>query len=171
MEDLFQHLPEEGKFPDLNLPEGLSEMEVLDELSYISSVNETPQEMTSFLGAGAYNHYIPAGVDNILRRGEFLTAYTPYQPEIAQGTLQAIFEYQSLIAALTGMDVANASHYDGATAAAEAVNMAYHNFRGRRNKVILSPSVNPQYRETIHTYMQGIDLEIVGEDLNPEARP
>lgn len=171
VEDLFEHLPEEGKFPELNLPEGLSEMEVLDELSYISSVNETAQEMTSFLGAGAYNHYIPAGVDNILRRGEFLTAYTPYQPEIAQGTLQAIFEYQSLVAALTGMDVANASHYDGATAAAEAVNMAYHIFRGRRNKIVLSPSVNPQYRETIHTYMQGIDLDIVGEDLNPEASP
>ena len=171
VEDLFQHLPDQGKFPELNLPEGLSEMEVLDELSYISSVNETSQELTSFLGAGAYNHYIPAGVDNILRRGEFLTAYTPYQPEIAQGTLQAIFEYQSLIAALTGMEVANASHYDGATAAAEAVNMAFHNFRGRRKKIILSPSVNPQYRETIHTYMQGIDLEILGEDLNPEASP
>jgi len=171
VEDLFQCLPDDGKFPELNLPEGLTEMEVLDELSYISSVNETPQELTSFLGAGAYNHYIPAAVDNILRRGEFLTAYTPYQPEIAQGTLQAIFEYQSLIAALTGMDVANASHYDGATAVAEAVNMAYHNFRGRRKKIVLSPSVNPQYRETIHTYMQGIDLEIVGEDLNPEASP
>jgi glycine dehydrogenase subunit 1 len=171
VEDLFQCLPDEGKFPELNLPEGLSEMEVLDELSYISSVNETPQELTSFLGAGAYNHYIPAAVDNILRRGEFLTAYTPYQPEIAQGTLQAIFEYQSLIAALTGMDVANASHYDGATAVAEAVNMAYHHFRGRKKKIVVSPSVNPQYRETIHTYMQGIGLNIVGEDLNPEVQP
>jgi glycine dehydrogenase subunit 1 len=171
VEDLFQCLPDEGKFPELNLPEGLSEMEVLDELSYISSVNETPQELTSFLGAGAYNHYIPAAVDTILRRSEFLTAYTPYQPEIAQGTLQAIFEYQSLIAALTGMDVANASHYDGATSVAEAVNMAYHNFRGRRTRIVLSPSVNPQYRETIHTYMQGVGLEIVGEDLNPETNP
>jgi len=171
LEDLFQGLPDEGKFPELNLPEGVSEMEVLDELSYISSVNETPQELISFLGAGAYNHYIPSGVDSILRRSEFYTAYTPYQPEIAQGTLQAIFEYQSLIAALTGMDVANASHYDGATAVAEAVNMAYHNFRGRRKKVILSPSVNPQYRGTVHTYMQGVGLEITGEDLNPEASP
>jgi glycine dehydrogenase subunit 1 len=171
IEDLFQCLPDEGKFPELDLPEGLTEMEVLDELSYISSVNETTQELTSFLGAGAYNHYIPAVVDNILRRGEFLTAYTPYQPEIAQGTLQAIFEYQSMIAALTGMDVANASHYDGATAVAEAVNMAYHNFRGRKKKIVLSPSVHPQYRETIHTYMQGIGLNIVGEDLNPEASP
>ena len=88
-----------------------------------------------------------------MRRGEFLTAYTPYQPEIAQGTLQAIFEYQSLIAALTGMEVANASHYDGATAVAEAVNMAYHQFRGRKKKIVLSPSVNPHYRGTIHTYM------------------
>ncbi len=110
-------------------------------------------------------------MDTILRRSEFLTAYTPYQPEIAQGTLQAIFEYQSLIAALTGMDVANASHYDGATSVAEAVNMAYHNFRGRRTKIVLSPSVNPQYRETIHTYMQGVGLDIVGEDLNPETNP
>lgn len=171
LEALFQYLPDKGKFPELNLPEGLSEMEVLDELSYISSVNETPQELVSFLGAGAYNHYIPAAVDSILRRGEFLTAYTPYQPEIAQGTLQAIFEYQSLIAALTGMDVANASHYDGATAVAEAVNMAYHHFRGRRKKIILSPAVHPHYRETIHTYMQGLDLEITGEDLHPEVNP
>jgi len=171
LEDLFQCLPEEGKFPTLDLPDGISEMEVLDELSYISSVNETPQELISFLGAGAYNHYIPAAVDSIISRGEFLSAYTPYQPEIAQGTLQAIFEYQSLIAALTGMEVANASHYDGATAVAEAVNMAYYQYRGRRKKIILSPSVNPQYRGTIHTYMQGIDLEIIGEDLDPEASP
>jgi len=171
VEDLFQSLPDEGKFPELNLPDGITEMEVLDELSYISSVNETPQELISFLGAGSYNHFIPAAVDTILRRGEFLTAYTPYQPEIAQGTLQSIFEYQSLIAALTGMDVANASHYDGATSVAEAVNMAYHNFRRRRTRIVLSPSVNPQYRETIHTYMQGVELEIVGEDLNPETNP
>lgn len=171
LEDLFQCLPEEGKFPSLDLPDGITEMEALDELQYISSVNETPQELVSFLGAGAYYHYIPAAVDSILRRSEFYTAYTPYQPEIAQGTLQAIFEYQSLIAALTGMDVANASHYDGATAVAEAVNMAYHNFRGKRQKIVLSPTVNPQYRETIHTYMQGMNLEIVGEDLNPEGSP
>ncbi len=171
VEDLFQCLPDEGKFPKLALPEGITEMEALDELQYISSVNETPQELISFLGAGAYNHYIPAGVDSILRRSEFYTAYTPYQPEIAQGTLQSIFEYQSLIAALTGMDVANASHYDGATAVAEAVNMAYHNFRGRRKKIVLSPTVHPQYRDTIHTYMKGMNLEIVGENLNPEAGP
>jgi len=171
VEDLFQCLPDEGKFPKLALPEGVTEMEALEELQYISSVNETPQELISFLGAGAYNHYIPAGVDSILRRSEFYTAYTPYQPEIAQGTLQSIFEYQSLIAALTGMDVANASHYDGATAVAEAVNMAYHNFRGRRKKIVLSPTVHPHYRDTIHTYMKGMNLEIVGENLKSEAGP
>ena len=171
LEDLFQCLPDEGKFPDLALPDGITEMEALDELQYISTANETPQELVSFLGAGAYNHYIPAAVDSILRRSEFYTAYTPYQPEIAQGTLQAIFEYQSLIAALTGMDVSNASHYDGATAVAEAVNMAYHNFRGRKKKIILSPSIHPHYRETIHTYMDGVNLDIIGEDLSPESGP
>jgi glycine dehydrogenase subunit 1 len=171
IEDLFQCLPEEGKFPPLDLPDGITEMEAMDELQYISSFNETTQELVSFLGAGAYNHYIPAAVDAILRRGEFYSAYTPYQPEISQGTLQAIFEYQSLVAALTGMDVANASHYDGATAVAEAVNMAYHTFRGRKKRIVLSPTVNPQYRETIHTYMDGMNLEIVGEDLDPTSSP
>ena len=171
VEDLFQCLPEEGKFPTLNLPDGITEMEAMDELQYISSFNETTQELVSFLGAGAYNHFVPAAVDAILRRGEFYSAYTPYQPEISQGTLQAIFEYQSLIAALTGMDVANASHYDGATSVAEAVNMAYHTFRGRKTRAVVSPSVNPQYRATIHTYMDGMNLEIIGEDLDPTASP
>jgi glycine dehydrogenase subunit 1 len=125
LEDLFKDVPSEHRFPKLNLPAGLTEMEVLAELQDIAWTNDTTRELVCFLGAGAYDHYIPAVVDAILRRGEFYTAYTPYQPEISQGTLQAIFEYQSLIAGLTGMDVSNASHYDGATSAAEAVNMAY----------------------------------------------
>ena len=170
VDDLFQCLPNED-LPGLALPEGITEMEALAELQYISSVNETTQELTSFLGAGAYNHYIPAAVDSLLRRGEFYTAYTPYQPEISQGTLQSIFEYQSLIAALTGMDISNASHYDGATAVAEAVNMALNRFRGRRLKFVLSPRLHPQARETVHTYMKGSDVEIVGEDLDPEGDP
>ncbi|RLD03333.1 MAG: aminomethyl-transferring glycine dehydrogenase subunit GcvPA [Chloroflexota bacterium] len=169
MEDLFQCLPEKGRSPDLVLPQGLTEMEALAELQYIAAANETTEELTSFLGAGAYNHYIPAAVDSILRRSEFYTAYTPYQPEISQGTLQAIFEYQSLITALTGMDVSNASHYDGATAVAEAVNMAYHHFRGKRMSIVLSPALHPHYRETVHTYMSGTNLEIVGEDIDPNA--
>lgn len=171
LEDLFHSLPEKGRFPNLAIPQGLTEMEALAELQYIAAANETTEELTSFLGAGAYNHYIPAAVDSILRRSEFYTAYTPYQPEISQGTLQAIFEYQSLITALTGMDVSNASHYDGATAVAEAVNMAYHNFRGRRTRIVLSPALHPHYRETVHTYMSGTALEIVGEDLDPHAGP
>ena len=104
----------------------------------------------------------------MLRRGEFYTAYTPYQPEISQGTLQSIFEYQSLMAALTGMEVSNASHYDGATATAEAVNMAYAQFRGKRKKVVISPTVHPQYRAVIRTYTQGMELDLAGDDGNAD---
>ncbi|MEK6220703.1 MAG: aminomethyl-transferring glycine dehydrogenase subunit GcvPA, partial [Chloroflexota bacterium] len=119
----------------------------------------------------AYNHYVPAVVDAILRRGEFYTAYTPYQPEISQGTLQAIFEYQSHIVNLTGMDVSNASHYDGATAAAEAVNMARVIFRNKRKKAIVSPALHPHYRETINTYIKSADFEVIGEDIDLELGP
>jgi glycine dehydrogenase subunit 1 len=169
LEQLFQDVSPGHRFPDLKLPPALTEMEVLAEMQEIASVNDTVDEMTCFLGAGAYHHYIPAAVDAVLRRGEFYSAYTPYQPEISQGTLQAIFEYQSLIAALTGMEVCNASHYDGATAVAEAVNMAYANFRSKRNKVILSPALHPQYRETARTYEAGSHILIAGEE--PETDP
>ena len=124
LDQMFEAVPEQHRFPKLNLPPGLTEMEIAAEMDLLAGENESTRDLICFLGAGAYNHYIPAVVDSILRRGEFYTAYTPYQPEISQGTLQAIFEYQSLIAALTGMDVSNASHYDGATAVAEAVTMA-----------------------------------------------
>ncbi len=167
LEDLFQVVPEKVRFPELRLPPAASEMEALDEMQGLSNANETARDLISFLGAGAYNHYIPAAVDAIIRRGEFLTAYTPYQPEISQGTLQAIYEYQSLIAALTGMEVANASHYDGATAVAEAVNMAYANFRGKRCKVVLSPALHPQYRQVVRTYNEGAQMTIAGDE--PDA--
>lgn len=171
MEDLFQDVPAQHRFPQLDLPPALTEMEALQELREIASVNETTQDLVCFLGAGAYNHYVPAAVDSILRRGEFYTAYTPYQPEVSQGTLQAIFDYQSLIAALTGMDVSNASHYDGATAVAEAVSMAYANFRGKRTKVLLSPALHPQYRQVVHTYNIGTPIQLVGEDIDLKAGP
>jgi glycine dehydrogenase subunit 1 len=165
---LFDAVPKKHRFPELDLPPALTEMEAASLLNEMATTNENVREhLVSFLGAGAYNHYTPAVVDHILRRGEFYTAYTPYQPEISQGTLQAIFEYQSLMTALTGMEVSNASHYDGATAAAEAVNLAYAQFRGKRKKVVFSPTLHPQYREVIRTYTQGLDLEITGDDQSP----
>jgi glycine dehydrogenase subunit 1 len=168
MEDLFLDVPEKYRFPTLDLPTALTEMEVTAELQEIAQANENVHELVCFLGAGAYNHYIPAVVDAIIRRGEFLTAYTPYQPELSQGTLQAIFEYQSNVAALTGMEVCNASHYDGATAVAEAVNMAYVNFRGKRTKIILSPALNPQYRQTVRTYAEGSPVVLLGDGLDAD---
>lgn len=172
VEDLFKVVPEKNRFPDLNLPLPLSEMQAATELDSIASANATTRDFISFLGAGAYQHYIPAAVDNLLQRGEFYTAYTPYQPEISQGTLQAIFEFQSLVSLLTGMDVSNASHYDGATAAAEAVILAYNQFRGKRPKVLLSRAINPQYREVIRGYMQANDaISIVGDDPETGIEP
>ncbi len=169
LDALFDAVPAKHRFPMLNLPPALTEMEAMDELSGLAQANENVRtDLISFLGAGMYNHYIPSVVDHILRRGEFYTAYTPYQPEISQGTLQAIFEYQSLMAALTGMDVSNASHYDGATATAEAVNLAYAQFRGKRKKVVISPTVHPQYRAVIRTYTQGMELEVAGDDPNTD---
>ena len=165
VDELFSDVPEQVRFPDLDLPDSLTEMEAVGEMNEIASYNLPTSQSTIFLGAGAYNHYIPAVVDHMLRRGEFFTAYTPYQPEISQGTLQAVFEYQSMICALTGMEVANASHYDGATALAEAVVMALNVKRGRRKRIVLSPSIHPQYREVVATYTQGMNLDIVEPPL------
>jgi glycine dehydrogenase subunit 1 len=169
LEDLFQDVPAAQRFPDLRLPPALTEMEILAEMQALAWANSNTRELACFLGAGAYNHYIPSAVDAILRRGEFYSAYTPYQPEISQGTLQAIYDYQSLIVALTGMEVSNASHYDGATAVAEAVSMAYANFRGKRTGIVLSPGLHPQYRQTVHTYNEGTDLVIAGEQVDIQA--
>jgi glycine dehydrogenase subunit 1 len=172
LEDLFESVPAEYRFPQLNLPPALTEMEILAEMQGIAAGNETSRDLISFLGAGAYNHYTPAVVDSILRRGEFYSAYTPYQPEISQGTLRAIFDYQSLIAALTGMEVCNASHYDGSTAVAEAVSMANAQFRGKRKKVVLSPALHPQYRENVRTYNPSSALTFVGDEgQDPSAAP
>jgi glycine dehydrogenase subunit 1 len=161
--DLFVDVPADKRFPQLRLPEPMSEPELVRELQALSGANAHAYSHSIFLGAGAYNHFVPAAVDQILRRGEFYTAYTPYQPEISQGTLQAIFEYQSLICSLTGMEIANASHYDGATAIAEAAIMALNVARGRR-KIVVARGVNPQYRAVLRTYLQALDVQITGDE-------
>ena len=163
VEALFDAVPEQHRFPSLDLPPALSEMEIASDLETLSSFNVSTNSYATFLGAGAYNHYSPAIVNQLLLRGEFFSAYTPYQPEVSQGTLQAIFEFQSMIAHLTGMDVANASHYDGATALAEAVTMAHAIQRGKRTKVVLSPTIHPQYREVVRTYHQNRPLKFSGD--------
>lgn len=163
-EDLFDSIPQDLllKRP-LNTPAALSEIELLNRFERMGRRNVAARR-PSFLGGGAYSHYIPTIVDHIISRSEFFTAYTPYQPEISQGTLQTIFEFQTLVCQLTGMDLANASMYDGSTALAEAVLMAER--VTRRSKVIASSSVHPQYLEVVHTYVQhaGIDLEVVPFD-------
>lgn len=164
IDDLFWDVPAAVRYPQLSLADPLSEMEVLRELQEISECNADLQHAPSFLGAGAYQHFVPSVVDHVLQRSEFYTAYTPYQPEISQGTLQAIFEYQSMICALTGMDAANASHYDGGTALAEAVITAVSAGRGKRRKIVISPTVHPEYRAVVRTYAHGMDLQIAGDD-------
>lgn len=163
IEDLFEAVPATHRFPRLNLPKPMSEMEVATELSSLAEADEHAADYAIFRGAGAYHHFIPSAIGHIVLRGEFLTAYTPYQPEVSQGTLQAIYEYQSMICALTGMDAANASHYDGATSLAEAVTVALEVGRHKRKKIILSHAINPQYRAVVRTYHQGNDLKIVGD--------
>ncbi len=164
IDELFEDVPARIRFPKLDLPDPLSEQEVIAELRALAEDNAEAQHYACFLGAGAYNHYIPSLIGQLLLRGEWLTAYTPYQPEISQGTLQAIYEFQSMIAALTGMEVANASHYDGATSLAEAAILAVSHYRGQRRKVILSPAIHPHYRQVVHTYTQGMGLTISGEE-------
>jgi glycine dehydrogenase subunit 1 len=164
LDDLFADVPAGHRFPDLHLPHALSELETMSELQALAERNTDLRHVACFLGAGAYHHFIPAAVDHILRRNEFYTAYTPYQPEVSQGTLQAIFEYQSLMCQLTGMDVSNASHYDGATALAEAVILALNHHRGARTKILLSAAVHPDYREVVRTYTQGMGLEVAGDE-------
>ncbi len=164
LDDLFQAVPERVRFPKLELPEALSEMEAAWEAQYLAEANDHAGTLAHFLGAGAYNHYIPSTVDYVLSRGEFYTAYTPYQPEISQGTLQAIFEYQSMMCALTGMEASNASHYDGATSLAEGAMMAAGVSRGARKKIAVSPAVHPQYRAVMRAYTQGMELTITGDD-------
>ena len=160
IEDLFEEVPGDVRLKrPLDLPAPMSESEVLGELKRLAAQNATVENHTAFLGGGAYNHFSPSVVDHLISRSEFYTAYTPYQPEISQGTLQAIFEYQTLICQLTGMDVSNASMYDGASACAEAVLMSVR--VTRRSKVLLASNLHPEYRETVATYCRYLDIELV----------
>jgi len=166
IDDLFSVIPAEYRLErDLDIPRQHGESEIID--YFRGAAQQNTIRYTSFLGAGVYRHYRPVVIDAMVQRGEFLTSYTPYQAEITQGTLQAIFEFQTMIAELTGMDVANASMYDGSTGAAEAVRMAMR-VTGRE-KAVVAASVHPEYREVMATYArhQGLPISLVG--YNPET--
>ena len=158
MENLFDSIPADLRLRrELSVPNALSELELLKKFDTTAARNPAANRI-SFLGAGAYSHYTPTIVDHLISRSEFFTAYTPYQPEISQGTLQAIFEFQTLVCQLTGMDIANASMYDGSTAMAEAVLMAER--VTRRSKVIASSAIHPEYLDVAHTYVQHAGIEL-----------
>jgi glycine dehydrogenase subunit 1 len=160
MEELFAQIPEEVRYRDaLDVPSALGEPDLVRHLETLAARNADASRELSFLGAGIYDHYVPAIVDTILQRGELLTAYTPYQPEMSQGTLQAIFEYQTAICELTGMDVSNASGYDGCTVAADACFVARHHTG--RTRVVLAETLNPQVRQVVKTYAPGFGMEVV----------
>lgn len=164
IDQLFQDIPQEYRNPELKLPEPLSELEIQRELTALAGRNRPLDSGPSFLGAGSYYHFIPAVVKALMIRGEFLTAYTPYQPEVSQGTLQVIYEFQSLISNLYGMEVANAGMYDGATSLAEGVLMACR--VTRRERVAVANTLSPAYWQVIQTYCQaqGIALQLVSPD-------
>src|SRR5712671_6774529 len=160
---LFADVPHAARLDGLvDLPKALGELEVERGLSAMASRNIAAGSVPFFIGGGAYRHHIPAAVDHLIQRGEFLTSYTPYQPEISQGTLQYLFEFQTQVALLTGMEVANASLYDGATACAEAVMMA-NRVTGRR-KTVLSGGLHPHYREICQTYARFVGFELSTEE-------
>ncbi|HMB15339.1 MAG TPA: aminomethyl-transferring glycine dehydrogenase subunit GcvPA [Pelovirga sp.] len=160
-EALFSGIPADCRLTrPMELPPGLAEADMLKELRSLAAKNAQVSDWNSFLGGGAYNHYIPAVVDHLISRSEFYTAYTPYQPEISQGTLQGIFEFQTMICQLTDMDMANASMYDGASACAEAVLLAVRAAK-KRNRVLISTAVHPHYRQTIATYCRYLDIELI----------
>ena len=160
VDELFRDIPKSLRLDrPLDLEPALSEQELVEHLSALAAKNVSVSRELSFLGAGMYDHYVPALVDAMLARGEFLTAYTPYQPEMSQGVLQGIFEYQTVICELTGMDVSNASGYDGTTVAADACYVAKH-VTGR-TKVVLAETLNPQTRQVVKTYAPGFGLEVV----------
>ena len=157
---LFDPVPSQYRFPKLELPRALTEMEAAHRMSQLAERNVTPPAEDIYLGAGSYQHYVPSTVGHILSRGELYTAYTPYQPEVAQGTLQIIYEFQSMVAELLGTEVANASMYDGATALAEGALIAISSSR-KKNRIVVADTVHPAYRRVIRTYVEGTGVEVV----------
>ena len=167
IESLFASIPEEYRLTrDLAVPRQHSESEILERFKGFAADNAA--EYASFLGAGVYRHYRPVIIDSLVQRGEFLTSYTPYQPEISQGTLQAMFEFQTMICELTGMEIANASMYDGSTGAAEAMMMAVR--VTSRDRVVIARTVHPEYREVIHTYAQHQEIPSEEVGYRPNGR-
>ena len=162
LDDLFEQVPQKLRLErKLHLPPAMGELELTQHMTGLASQNIHSGQCICFLGGGCYDHFIPAVVDTIASRGEFYTSYTPYQAEVSQGNLQVIFEYQSLICELTGMDVSNASLYDGGSAVAEAVLMCVSAARKGRNKVVTADTVHPEYRQTIATYLENQPYELV----------
>lgn len=159
VDDLFEDVPAAVRFPKLDLPEPLSELEAALRMRELAGRNRHVGELACFVGAGCYNHYVPAAVTSLMGRSEFLTSYTPYQPEMSQGTLQMMFEFQSLTCDLLAMDVANGSVYDGSTATAEAVLMAQR--LTKRDRVVLAGELHPEYRATVATYLGGRGIDLV----------
>jgi glycine dehydrogenase subunit 1 len=157
--DLYAEVPRDVMDPPINLPEPLSESEVVAEMRRLGEKNADAAHYAIFLGAGAYNHYSPSAAYRLMSRGEFFTAYTPYQPELSQGTLQWIYEFQTMVSQLTGMDVSNAGMYDASTSLAEAMLLATN--VTKRRKVLVSPGVNPEYRVVLHTYANPHGLEVL----------
>jgi glycine dehydrogenase subunit 1 len=169
LDDLYQGIPSSLRFRDaLNLSTGLTENELRIELREMAGANINATEYQGFIGGGAYHHYVPSLVSYLVKRGEFLTAYTPYQPEVSQGTLQAVFEFQTMMCELTGMAVANASNYDLSTACAEAVMMA-HRITGRKT-VLVSRSLHPHYRDVLATYLTHQDYHIIEIPFGGDGR-
>ena len=166
---LFRDVPSSARRTDsLDLPPHAGELEVERALTAMAAKNVAAGSAPFFLGAGAYRHHVPTAVDHLIQRGEFLTSYTPYQPEVAQGTLQYLFEFQTQVALLTGMEVANASLYDGATGTAEAVAMA--NRQTGRRKAVLSGGLHPHYRETVETLARFVGFTVAAEPLDPDGK-
>lgn len=160
IEAMFDAIPAAVRFPDLQLPRALTEMEAGARMQALAARNLAPEPGKTFLGAGSYQHFVPATVGQITSRGEFYTAYTPYQPEVAQGTLQVIYEFQTMVAELLGMEVANASIYDGATALAEGALVTVSSSRNRR-RIVIAGTVHPSYRDVLRTYLEGLPVELV----------